>query len=89
MQRFVKDEKAALLKFVVTKDETFLFVLNGNDEEVSPQVFTIDVSRDQLAKRASSFRSLIADRGLDWQTPSRALYVSLLQESERRGVNFV
>jgi CHAT domain-containing protein/Tfp pilus assembly protein PilF len=82
MQRLVKDEKAALLKFVVTKDETFLFVLNGNDEDVSPQVFRIDLSRDQLTKRASSFRSLIADRGLDWQTPARALYASLLQESE-------
>ena len=82
MQHFVRDEKAALLKFVVTKDETFLFVLNGNDEEISPQVFRVDLPRDQLTKRASSFRSLIADRGLDWQTPARALYASLLQESE-------
>ena len=82
MQRFVRDEKAALLKFVVTKDETFLFVLNGNDEEISPQVFRVDLPRDQLNKRASSFRSLIADRGLDWQNPARALYASLLQESE-------
>ena len=82
MQHFVRDEKAALLKFVVTKDETFLFVLNGNDEEISPQVFRVDLPRDQLNKRASSFRSLIADRGLDWQNPARALYASLLQESE-------
>ena len=82
MQHFVKDEKAALLKFVVTKDKTFLFVLNGNDEDVSPQVFSIDLSREQLTKRASSYRSLVADRGLDWQTPARALYALLLQKSE-------
>ena len=50
MQHFVKDEKTALLKFVVAKDETFLFVLNGNDEEISPQVFLVDLSRDQLAQ---------------------------------------
>ena len=80
--QLAKNEKAALLKFVVTKDKTFLFVLNGNDEHPALKVFSLNLSHEELTKRASAFRSLIADRGLDWQTPAQALYASLLQEAE-------
>ena len=82
MARVAKDEKAALLKFVVTKNETFLFVLNPGNGRTSVEIFPLRLSREELTKRASAFRSLIADRGLDWQTPARDLYASLLQESE-------
>ena len=82
MAEVAKREKAALLKFVVTKNETFLFVLDQKDGHGSIEVFPLHFSREDLKKRTGAFRSLIADRGLDWQTPARELYASLLQESE-------
>jgi CHAT domain-containing protein/Tfp pilus assembly protein PilF len=82
MIQLAKKEKAALLKFVVAKDETFLFVLNGSDEHPALEVFSLDFPREELAKRASLFRSLIAERGLDWETPARMFYASLLQKAE-------
>ena len=78
MRRFAKTNKAALLKFVATRDETFLFVVNGE----ALKVFPLDLTRTELAKRVGAFHSLIAERGLDWQTPARALYASLLQKAE-------
>lgn len=80
--QLAKHENAALLKFVVAKDQTFLFVLNGSDKNPVPAVLALDLSRKELTKRVSSFRSLIADRGLDWQSPAQALYASLLQKAE-------
>jgi CHAT domain-containing protein/Tfp pilus assembly protein PilF len=82
MVRLATTERVALLKFVVTTDDTFLFVLNGNNEHPALEVFPLNLPRNEIAKRASSFRSLIAERGLDWKTPARALYVSLLEKSE-------
>lgn len=78
MLRFAKTNRATLLKFVATKDQTFLFVLNGD----ALKVFSLDLTRAALAKRIGAFHSLIADRGLDWQTPARELYASLLQTAE-------
>jgi CHAT domain-containing protein/Tfp pilus assembly protein PilF len=82
MARLARSEKIALLKFVVTTDDTFLFVLNGGDEPSALHVFSLNLGRNEIAKRASSLRALIAERGLDWKTPARALYLSLLEKSE-------
>jgi CHAT domain-containing protein/tetratricopeptide (TPR) repeat protein len=82
MTGLTRDGKTALLKFVVTKDETFLFVLHERDGHHLVEVFSLQLSREELTKRASAFRSLIAERGLDWQRRARALYASLLQKSE-------
>jgi CHAT domain-containing protein/Tfp pilus assembly protein PilF len=82
MLRLAKTRKATLLKFVVTKDETFLFVLAGQDDQAALKIFPLGLTRDELAKRTASFRSLMAERGIDWQTPAGALYKSLLQKAE-------
>lgn len=82
MLHLAETKKAAILKFVATKDQTFLFVVRESGDKNALEIFRLDLTRADLTERAASFRSLIADRGLDWQTPARALYTSLLEQSE-------
>ncbi|HEY3662622.1 MAG TPA: CHAT domain-containing tetratricopeptide repeat protein, partial [Chthoniobacterales bacterium] len=74
--------KNVLLKFVVTPDRTFLFVVSEKDGTPSLQTFAVALAENDLARRVAEFRALLAERGLDWQEPAHALYTTLLQSSE-------
>lgn len=78
----VKNNKTTVLKFVVTDEKTFLFVLHEKEGRALVETFPIAESRAQLTKQALAYRSLLSDRSLNWQPAARALYRTLLQNSE-------
>jgi CHAT domain-containing protein len=71
-----------ILKFVTTGERTFLFVVHEKEGKPALETLSLSLSGDELSRRASSFRTLLAERALDWQQPSRALYAALLREAE-------
>lgn len=74
--------KNILLNFVVARDRTFLFVVHEKEGKPALETITLNVTREDLTKRTSKFRRLLAERGLDWQEPARALYSKLLTKAE-------
>ena len=78
----LKEGENVVLKFVVARDRTFIFVIHAQEGKPSLQAFSLDLGRAELARRAAGFRTLLAERGLDWQQPARALYATLLEPSE-------
>ncbi|HKS23470.1 MAG TPA: CHAT domain-containing tetratricopeptide repeat protein [Thermoanaerobaculia bacterium] len=66
--------EAALVEFLVTEEKTYAFVIAGGAIEVR----AIDVASDNLARRAESFRTLLADRRPDFRKPARELHEMLI-----------
>lgn len=66
--------EAALVEWLVTADKTYAFVIAGPSIEVR----AIDVRREDLARRAETFRTLLADRRPDFRDPARSLYQTLI-----------
>lgn len=75
----VRDGQTIAVKFFVTRDRTFAFVI-GADLAGAPalKVVTIRISAADLARRTAAFRTALANRSLEWQTPARDLYTLLL-----------
>ena len=82
--RLLPDDKSALLEYVVADDKIFLFVLSRqmNKPAVSIKVYPIDIKQKNLAERAESFRSKIANGDLDFAQEARDLYHLLLKPAE-------
>jgi CHAT domain-containing protein/tetratricopeptide (TPR) repeat protein len=66
--------EAVLVEWLVTADKTYAFVIAGGKVEVR----AIDVTRDELAREAESFRTLLADRRPDFRKTARALHGTLI-----------
>lgn len=66
--------EAVLVEWLVTADQTYAFVISGAAIEVR----AIDVRREDLARRAETFRTLLADRRPDFRDPARSLYQTLI-----------
>jgi len=66
--------EAALVEWLVTAEKTYAFVIAGGTIEVR----AIDVTRDDLARRAESFRTLLAGRRPDFRKPARELHQTLI-----------
>jgi hypothetical protein len=49
------DASSALLEYVVSDDETFLFVVTKGRKDVDVRVYTLPVKRDELAKQTEAF----------------------------------
>jgi CHAT domain-containing protein len=73
---------SVLIKFAVTDERCYAFVVRRG--EVRPEVaaFPLNITRDELTKRATAFRTAVADRSLTWQQPARQLFDVLLASSE-------
>lgn len=65
---------AALVEWLVTEEKTYAFVIAGSSVEVR----AIDVTRDELARRAETFRTLLADRRPDFRETARSLHQTLI-----------
>jgi CHAT domain-containing protein len=79
----IPDDKTALLEFVVSEDQTFLFVLTKN-KSVSPsaadlKVYRIYIKQKELAKLCQEFRQRLADRRITYQDIATQLYDLLLK----------
>ncbi len=66
--------EAVLVEWLVTEEKTYAFVIAGEKIEVR----AIDVGRDELARRAESFRELLAGRRPDFRKSARALHQTLI-----------
>lgn len=82
------DAKSALLEYVVTEEKTFLFVLTKRGTEsqksVEMKVYTLDVKREDLTKRAEGFRQQLAQRDLGFREAARKLYDLLLEPAHEQ-----
>ncbi len=86
----LRDGKTALLRFVVTGEESFLFLLTRPPEASEPQlqVVSLGKKRAELTSLTDDFRSRLAARSLAWEKPAREFYDLLLRpvEEQLRGV---
>jgi CHAT domain-containing protein/Tfp pilus assembly protein PilF len=77
------DSSTAFLEYVVTDDQTYLFVLTGGTS-ASPEVkvFPIPVKRSVLARQVESFREMLASHNLLIREPARQAYDLLLKPAQ-------
>lgn len=66
--------EAVLVEYLVTAEKTWAFAIADGKIEVR----AIDVTRDELARRAESFRTLLADRRPDFRKDARSLHETLI-----------
>jgi CHAT domain-containing protein len=79
----VGDTGTALVKFDVTDERCYVFVIRRGDEgKPQLQVVTLEISRAELANRVAAFRESLATRALDWEKPARELYDLVLRPAE-------
>ena len=65
---------AVLVEYLVTSGKTYAFVISGGSIEVR----AMEVSRDDLARQAESFHTLLAERRPDFRKTARALHRTLI-----------
>lgn len=80
------DTRTAVLEYMVMDKKSFLFVLTRNERQAKADlaVYTIDVSQDELGKRAESYRRLLAQRNSDFAESARSLYDLLVGPARRQ-----
>jgi CHAT domain-containing protein len=66
--------ETVLVEYLVTAEQTYVFVIADG----AVHLRAIDVTRDDLASRAASFRTLLADRRPDFRKSARALHQTLI-----------
>jgi CHAT domain-containing protein len=91
--RLLPDANSALLEFVVTDDQTFLFVLTRMDKlsvTISPQtaapqnqidlkIYSLKIKQEDLATLTENFARLIAHRSAGYKASAATLYGLLLK----------
>jgi CHAT domain-containing protein/predicted negative regulator of RcsB-dependent stress response len=89
----INDPQTALLEYVVTQNQVYLFVLTkpNSTEPVKLKVYSIAVSARELATRVADFRQRLAGNSADFKEPARSLYDLLLQpaQTELEGKNAI
>lgn len=66
--------EAVLIEYLVTSEKTYAFVIS----EDAIAVRAIDAGRDELARQAEAFRTMLADRRPDFRKPARELHRLLI-----------
>lgn len=84
LAELLPDTRTALLEYVVTDDETYLFTIIKPSAQaaVEIQVYTLPVKKGELAKQIESFRRLLATRDLGFRASAAKLYDLLLKPAE-------
>ncbi|HKP48117.1 MAG TPA: CHAT domain-containing protein, partial [Pyrinomonadaceae bacterium] len=83
------DNRTAILEYVVTEKNTYLFVVARAAGKTAVAVYSLDLRSDELGKATESFREQVATRDLTFETPARRLYDQLVKPAEKqlRGIN--
>ncbi len=81
--KLLADGKTALLEYVVSDDETFLFTVTkakGIAPNAPPVIHAqrLPLGRAALAGRTGEFRAALAERSIEWESGARALGKDLL-----------
>jgi len=84
LDRLIPDSHAALLEFVVTESQVFLFTLTASKPGGEPdlRVYTAAVTRDELARQVGRLHWLMSNRHPSFQVEARTLYDLLLKPAE-------
>lgn len=88
--QLLPDANSALLEFVVTDTQTYLFVLTRrarNAPRAQPgelTIYPVAINRSDLIERVTEFRTMLAERNLAFQRPARELFDLLLKPAERQ-----
>jgi CHAT domain-containing protein len=79
--------KAAILSYLVGKDQTFLLVLSWDDAQAKArvEVHPLPVKREALANRVQRFRHLINIKDRQAQNSARQLYDDLVKPAKLAG----
>jgi CHAT domain-containing protein len=80
----IDDSRAALLEYVVTEKQTYVFVLTkrDNSDNVRLKVYPIDITVHDLATRVADFRQRLAGNSADFKELAKELYGLLLQPAQ-------
>jgi CHAT domain-containing protein/Flp pilus assembly protein TadD len=73
------DARTALLEYVVTEQQTFLFVLTSGAPPINVKVYELAVARAQLGALLETFRQQLATRNLGFRPTAARLYELLLK----------
>jgi CHAT domain-containing protein len=75
------DSTSALLEYVVTDRQSYLFVVTGQNSESQPDVklYVLPVSGAELGKQTEAFRQELAGRDLGFQASASRLYDLLIK----------
>ena len=76
------DASSILLEYVVTDEETYLFVISKPKAEAEIRVYTLPIKRAELAKQIESFRQQLASRDLAFRASAAKLYDLLLKPAQ-------
>jgi CHAT domain-containing protein len=83
---FLSRVHSACLEFLVSENNTYLFVISQNGPTRPPEleVYSIPVKSDDLARKAEEFRQKLARRDLTAGASAHELYNLLLKPAERQ-----
>jgi CHAT domain-containing protein len=77
--------KTALLDFIVTDENVYLFVLtNGASTKPALNTYTVKIERKALAEKVERFRRRMENRDYDFQALSKELYQLLLKPAQKQ-----
>jgi CHAT domain-containing protein len=82
LTELLPDEKTALLEYVVSDDQSFVFVIVRKNGQPFVTVQNIKVSRDELEKLVKSFRGRLAQQSLKFPEAT-TLYELLIEPVEK------
>ena len=80
----ISDTRSALLEYVVTEEQTFLFVLSKGTKgtRVDVQVYTINIKSNELSALVEEFRKLLSVNHPGFRQPGQRLYDLLVKPAE-------
>jgi CHAT domain-containing protein len=82
----IPDSRTAILEYVVTDDQTFLFVLTKSADtkpKVEVKVYTIKIERSELSNLVENFRKLLAINHPGFRQSGQRLYDLLVKPAEQ------
>ena len=92
MEGLIADPKTALLNYVVTSDDVYLFLLLlSTSQHPALSVHRLSIGETELRKKVMQYRSLLANRHGNYATLANELYQLLVQpvEAQLQGIRTV
>ncbi|HET6974949.1 MAG TPA: CHAT domain-containing tetratricopeptide repeat protein [Pyrinomonadaceae bacterium] len=74
LAELLPNASSALLEYVVTDENTYLFAITRPADKAEVQVYTLPIKRTELARQIESFRQQLASRDLGFRNSAVALY---------------
>jgi CHAT domain-containing protein/tetratricopeptide (TPR) repeat protein len=80
----VSNPASAVLEYVVTDDQSYLFAITRRRAGCDVHLFTLPVKRDELARQTETFRRQLAARDLGIRSTAQKLYDLLLKPAQEQ-----